>query len=343
MATAVAAPAGVVRAEIEQLFIHEQGWGDATLTRLPGDASFRRYSRLVRGAASAMLMDAPPPQENVVPFLTVARLLHQAGLAAPQILAADVTHGFLLLEDFGNATYTRILAAEPEAEAALYRLALDVLIHLHRQPSALFQAHLPPYDSERLLAEVSLFPDWAIPDALRTPALRASWLTLWEQMLAPISACRAVLVHRDYHIDNLMRLPQRQGIGQCGLLDFQDALLGHPAYDVVSLLQDARRDLAPSFSEEMFTYYLAAFPNVDPQAFRAAWHLLGTQRAFKIVGIFHRLHWRDGKPQYLQHLPRVWRLIRQNLAAEPTLAPLQDWWAAHASIMQAAETGGAAA
>ena len=336
MATAVATPAGLTRAASEQAFILAQGWGAATVQRLPGDASFRRYSRLSLDGATAMLMDAPPPQENVTPFLTVASLLQQAGLAAPQILAADSAEGFLLLEDFGDATYTRILAAEPEAETPLYQLATDVLIHLHQQPTSLFRNSLPPYDSERLLTEVSLFPDWAIPEALRTPQLRASWLWLWQDLLASVSDCRAVLVHRDYHIDNLMRLPGRQGVQQCGLLDFQDALAGHPAYDVVSLVQDARRDIAPALVEETLTRYLAAFPATDPEAFRAACRLLGTQRAFKIVGIFNRLHIRDGKPQYLRHLPRVWRLIRQNIAAGPELAPLRDWWDAHRAVMEVA-------
>lgn len=339
MATAVAEPAGLTRTEAEHSFIQAHGWGDAVLTRLPGDASFRRYSRLCRGTARAMLMDAPPPQENVTPFLTVAGLLAGAGLAAPRVLAADPAAGFLLLEDFGDATYTRVLAAEPETEGALYRLAVDVLIHLHRQPAALFAEHLPHYNSERLLTEVSLFPDWAIPETLRTPALRASWLALWQELLAPVRDCRAVLVHRDYHIDNLMRLPGRTGIAQCGLLDFQDALAGHPAYDVVSLLQDARRDIAPALAEQMLTHYLAAFPATDPAQFRAACRLLGTQRAFKIVGIFNRLHRRDGKPQYLRHLPRVWRLIRQNIADGPELAPLRHWWEAHAAVMTAAEGG----
>jgi aminoglycoside/choline kinase family phosphotransferase len=214
---------------------------------------------------------------------------------------------------------------------------MNVLIHLHRQPVELFAGQLLPYDNARLLTEVSLFHDWAVPEALRTPALRASWLALWEDLLAPVSTCRGVLVHRDYHIDNLMRLPDRSGIGQCGLLDFQDALLGHPAYDVVSLLQDARRDLAPALFEQMIIHYLAAFPETDPAAFHAAYRLLGTQRAFKIVGIFNRLNRRDGKPQYLRNLPRVWQLIRRNIAEGPELAPLRTWWEAHSTVMRAAE------
>ena len=351
MATAVAAPAGLTRAASEQAFISAHGWGAATVQRLPGDASFRRYSRLVRQSAqegeggnrqlnssAAMLMDAPPPQENVRPFLTVAQLLQEAGLSAPRILAADAEQGFLLLEDFGDATFTRVLAAEPDAEQALYQLAIDTLIHLHRQPTHLFRDHLPAYDSERLLTEVSLFPDWAIPEALRTPQLRASWQDLWADLLAPVSDSRAVLVHRDYHIDNLMRLEGRKGVQHCGLLDFQDALAGHPAYDVVSLLQDARRDVAPAFAEHLLTRYLAGFPGIDPEAFHAACRLLGTQRAFKIVGIFNRLHRRDGKPQYLRHLPRVWGLIVRNLAEEPELAPLRDWWDAHSAVMTAAQS-----
>jgi N-acetylmuramate 1-kinase len=347
---------GISRAEAAADFCARHGWGQASCALLPGDASFRRYSRLLRpDGSSCLLMDAPPPLENVQPFVQVAGVLQQAGLSVPQILAADPGQGLLLLEDFGDATYTRLLAADAGAEAALYELALETLIHLHRQPPALWAEELPLYNSERLLAEMELFTAWAVPEAWRSAALTASWRALWRDLLVPVAVAdsavlgslvprpvprlrpapglRPVLVHRDYHIDNLMQLPERAGVQACGLLDFQDALLGHPAYDVVSLLQDARRDVSPALAHRLLARYLAAFPDMDPVDFHAACRVLGTQRAFKIVGIFNRLHLRDGKPHYLRHLPRVWRLIRQNLTAGPELAPLALWWEAHQDIM----------
>jgi aminoglycoside/choline kinase family phosphotransferase len=308
-------------------FLAAAGWGDAERRTLAGDASFRRYDRLIRGGESAVLMDAPPPQEDVRPFLTVAGILRGLGLSAPAVLAQDVAAGLLLLEDLGDGTYTRLLASGAD-EAALYALAVDALIELQRRfdPAA---APLPPYDEVRLLAEAALLVDWYVPamtGEAAPDALRRSYLDAWRTVLPQAAGAATTLVLRDYHVDNLLHLPRRAGIAACGLLDFQDAVLGPASYDLVSLLEDARRDVPPALAERMIERYLAAFPGIDRRAFLASYAVLGAQRNCKIVGIFTRLWRRDGKPQYLPHIARVWRLIERDLA-HPALAPVAEFLA----------------
>ncbi|HXP31602.1 MAG TPA: phosphotransferase [Stellaceae bacterium] len=323
------------RAEHIAAFIAAAGWGDSTLAPLAGDASFRRYVRLAAPRGTALLMDAPPPQEDVRPFLAVARLLRGMALSAPRILAEDIAAGLLLLEDFGDDTYSRLLS-RGAAEEPLYRLAVDVLIALNRRFARESAAFLPPYDEARLLAEAALLVDWYLPaiaGAPTDPALRAGYLELWRALLPLARAVPETLVLRDYHVDNLMRLPGRDGIAACGLLDFQDAVLGPLSYDLVSLLEDARRDVPSGLAEAMYERFLAAFPALDRAAFARSYALLGAQRNCKIIGIFTRLCARDAKPAYLAHIPRVWRLLEQDLR-EPALAPLAEWLDRH--IPQAA-------
>ncbi|MFQ5773737.1 MAG: aminoglycoside phosphotransferase family protein [Kiloniellaceae bacterium] len=316
------------RARAIEDFLAAAGWADAERRKLSGDASFRRYERLSRDGTSVVLMDAPPPHENVRAFHRVARELLELGLSAPRPLRVDEAAGLMLLEDLGDRTFTRALA-EGADERALYRLATDVLIALHRRwrPDGAF-APLPPYDDGRLLDEALLLPDWTLP-ALRgkpTPeALRRSYVEAWRAVLACARAVPGTLVLRDYHVDNLMLLDGRRGVAACGLLDFQDAVVGPVSYDLVSLLEDARRDVAPALVAEMLTRYLDAFPALDRAAFRDSYAVLGAQRAAKIIGIFTRLCRRDGKPQYLRHIPRVWRLLEAGLE-QPALAPVEAWF-----------------
>lgn len=273
-----------------------------------------------------MLMDAPPPQENVRPYLVVARRLTALGYSAPRIFAEDVERGLLLIEDFGDATYTRELAAGVD-EASLYAAAIDLLIDLHRQAGP-WDHEIPAYDDERLLAEAALLVDWFLPALTghdTSPDARAEFLGLWRSLLPEARRVPETLVLRDYHVDNLMRLPARQGIAACGLLDFQDAVIGPVTYDLVSLLEDARRDIAPSLVAAMLRRYLEAFPELDEKTFHASYAILGAQRNAKIVGIFTRLDRRDGKPQYLAHIPRVWRLLESDLR-HPVLAPMRAWF-----------------
>jgi hypothetical protein len=316
------------RAALIASFLAAQGWGEAERRPLPGDASFRRYVRLARGGERAMLMDAPPPHEDVRPFVAVARLLHGLGLSAPRIDAEDVAAGLLLLEDFGDDTYTRLLAAGA-GEGALYALAVDVLIALNESFSA--APSLPPYDDTRLLAEAALLVDWYLPamtGAPTDPALREEYLALWRALLPLARGVPDTLVLRDYHVDNLMRLGGRGGIAACGLLDFQDAVLGPMSYDLVSLLEDARRDVPHALAAAMRARFLAAFPALDRAAFDRSYAVLGAQRNCKIVGIFTRLLVRDGKPNYLAHIPRVWRLLAEDVC-HPDLAPLARWLDRH--------------
>jgi N-acetylmuramate 1-kinase len=310
-------------------FLAAAGWGGVAHCPLAGDASFRRYHRLVAGARRAVLMDAPPPQEDVRPFMARAQLLLELGFSAPRILAADEAAGLLLLEDFGDETYTRLIAAGRD-ETPLYALAVDVLVALHRAFNGA-GANIPPYDEPRLLAEAALLVDWYLPAITGRPASpdqREEYLGLWRALLPAVQGAPDSLVLRDYHVDNLMLLPDRPGIAACGLLDFQDAVIGPTSYDLVSLLEDARRDVPTAVSMAMRARYLAAFPALDREAFLASYAVLGAQRNCKIVGIFTRLCVRDGKPAYLVHIPRVWRLIEHALG-NPVLAPLAVWLDRH--------------
>jgi hypothetical protein len=307
-------------------FLAGAGWGGANRGKLAGDASFRRYDRLHLAGTSAVLMDAPPPQEDVRPFLRVARLLQQLRLSAPRILAEDIEHGLLLLEDFGDDTYTRLLRNGRD-ERQLYGLAVDLLVELHRRFDAFRADGIPPYDETRLLAEAALLIDWYLPAIRGEPTphpLRQEYLEIWRQLLPSAKAAPDTLVLRDFHVDNLMVLPGRDGVASVGLLDFQDAVIGPVTYDLVSLLEDARRDVDPALAAAMLEHYLAAFPELDYDGFAGSYAVLGTQRNCKIVGIFTRLLVRDGKPQYLEHIPRVWRLIEQDLRHK-ALAPIAAW------------------
>ena len=311
-------------------FLDAAGWGAAERRVLAADASFRRYDRLWLGERQAVLMDAPPPKEDVRPFVAVARLLQGLGLSAPRLLAEDAAAGFLLLEDLGDATYTRALAAGGD-ETALYALATDTLVTLHRRWRPELAGDLKPYDWGPLLTEALLLTDWYLPAVTgqaTDPAVRADYEAAWRQALAPVAGRRETLVLRDYHVDNLMQLPGRAGVAACGLLDFQDALVGARAYDLVSLLEDARRDVSPAVAAAMLARYLAALPETNRDELWRDYCLLGAQRSAKILGIFTRLDRRDGKSRYLGHIPRLWRLIEGDLR-HPALAPVAAWFARH--------------
>jgi hypothetical protein len=311
-------------------FLTACGWAGAERAPLPGDASFRRYCRLARSGTTTMLMDAPPPQEDVRPYLAVARHLHALDLSAPAILAAEEETGLLLIEDFGDGTFTRLLA-KGEDERALYAMAIDVLIALHRRFDAGHAPWLPPYDDARLLNEAALLVDWYLPAITGRPtpaALREEYLGLWRALFPVARGVPDSLVLRDYHVDNLMRIAGRDGLAACGLLDFQDAVLGPVTYDLVSLLEDSRREIPADIVTTMYARYCAAFPSLDRAAFDASFAVLGAQRHCKVIGIFTRLCRRDGKPRYLAHIPRLWRLLDGNFR-NPVLAPVKAWLDRH--------------
>lgn len=315
-----------------EAFLAIHGWGGARRAPLAGDASSRRYERLADGERRAILMDSPAPAEDVVPFVAVAGLLARAGLSVPAILAAAPGDGLLLLEDFGDATFSRLLEAG-EDPATLYALAVDALVLLHRRfdPTDPAAASLPLYDDATFLDQVMLFADTYLPAAFGRPpsaAERAGLEEAWRAVLPAAAALPRSLLHRDFHVDNLMRLPCRAGMAACGILDFQGAGIGPVCYDLVSLLDEARRDVPAPLAAAMTARYLAAFPALDRAAFAQACAVTGAVRHARIAAVFARLWIRDGRAGYLKHLPRVWRLLEARLA-EPALTPVRLWFDRH--------------
>lgn len=303
-------------------FLARAGWEHAAIVPLAGDASFRRYFRIIDGARRAVLMDAPPPHEDPRPFIAIAEHLAGQGFAAPRILARDLDDGLVLIEDFGDLRVKEHLDEHPSNEPDVYARAVDLLADLHRLPAA----DLPPYDRAVYQREADLLTEWYCP-AIDLPVDAAGYGRAWDAVLPLVEQSRSppVTVLRDYHAENIMLIdrPEARGLG---LLDFQDALAGHPAYDLVSLLQDARRDVSPDVEAAMIAHYRAvANPPAD---FDAAYAVLGAQRNAKIIGIFTRLWKRDGKPRYLSFLPRMWDLLERDLA-HPALAPVAQWFAAN--------------
>lgn len=314
-------------------FLARAGYGDAAREPLKGDASFRRYERIRRGNEVRILMDAPPPKEDVRPFIMITDLLRAQGLSAPEILARDEAQGFLLLEELGNQSYTIMLQQDPTRELELYRHAVDVLVALyHANAHKVNELALPvePYDHATLMREANLVVEWFMPQLVglkQAAALKESYVQTWRSILeaTPLRTNCAVL--RDYHADNLMWLPQREGMYKVGLLDYQDARMGDPAYDLVSFLEDIRRDVAPQTIDTLLAHYICE-TGQDTDEFMTRYSVLGAQRNSKIVGIFTRLCVRDSKPHYLNWLPSVWRWLEYDLS-QPALAPLKAWFDAH--------------
>lgn len=309
-------------------FLARHDLGSIHVEGLAADASFRRYFRLTGQDTAMLLMDAPPPQEDIEPFVRLAEHLQSLGLRTPKIYAKDRESGFVLLEDFGDSTFTALLKrqSDEETEFRLYRLAIDVLLKLHHHPRCR-QVAVPSYDHESLLNETALFSQWYLPsvsgDATPHDATK-EWRQAWQSSLNRLPELPDTLVLRDFHVDNLMIVGSPNAADKsmssehCGLLDFQDAVIGSPAYDLVSLLEDARRDVSASVQKLAFDYYVANAKilknDSDVEIFRRHYRLLGAQRHAKVAGIFVRLAARDGKQNYLHHLPRVLRLFERSIA-----------------------------
>ncbi len=294
-------------------FLARAGWGGRVLVPLAGDASPRRYFRLPGGA---VLMDADPARgERLDRFLAVGRWLLDRGYSAPKILAEDQAAGFLLLEDLGDALFARVIGENPGREGPLYQLATGFLADLHNHPPPAFVAQ---GDGAALAGLVRLLNDQYLPalgapPATRIPALVQALYDGWNDT-AP------VLSLRDFHAENLLYLPERTGLRQAGILDFQDAFATHPAYDLVSLCQDARRTVSVTVEAECVRAYLDE-KGLEQSRFSRLYALIGAQRALRILAVFAKLCRQDGKPQYLAHAPRVWAYLQRNLA-HPALAPL---------------------
>ena len=311
------------RLQARKVLLEKAGWADADVRPLAGDASLRSYQRLHLGDKTAVLMDAPPPQEDVRPFVTVAQWLTGHGLSAPELYAVDERAGFILLEDLGDGLYGAELAAGAD-EGLLYETAVDVL--------AGFQGHAAPdntpsYDDDFLLMEAGYFTDWYISRHLGQAVSedqREAFFGLWRAVLPDMNIGPRVLVLRDYHADNLLWLPDRAGPKRVGLLDFQDAMLGSVVYDLVSLARDIRREVSEDFPERLIQRYLSqtSLDGFDEASFRTAFAIAAVQRNTKIAGIFARLAYRDGKMQYLDYLPYVLSLLKKDLA-HPQLADIR--------------------
>ena len=342
-------------------FLQNAGWGAAERFPLTGDASTRRYIRLQRGNETALLMDQPqgaeaptapanatPDERKALGYNAVARLagadcgrfvaaanyLTGIGLSAPKIYAADAPAGYVLMEDLGADLFTDSLA-KGVSEELLYKGAAEVLARIHADAAP---AVLPPdkvlhaYDETALIAEVDLLTEWFFPAGLGRAATQTEiddFHGLWHAALAPVLKTRPVFVHRDYHAQNLMWMPGRDGAARVGLIDFQDGVAGSPAYDLISLTEDARRDVSADTAKLTLTHYLdtmrAQGTPVDETQFGLEMALYAAQRNTKIVGIFARLARRDGKTRYLDLLPRVWSYLNTDLN-HPALTGLKSWY-----------------
>jgi tRNA threonylcarbamoyl adenosine modification protein YjeE len=336
-----------------QSVLERSGWDEAGREHLQGDASSRAYELLTHAdGEQAILMISPPRPdgppvragrpysaiarlaENIRPFVAVDEALRAENLSAPEIYAADLQTGFAVLEYFGTEGVVGPEGPIPEryAQAA----ALLAQLHARDLPENLpidgGTYQIPPYDIDALLIEVDLLPEWYAPHLggrQIASGARAQYENVWRALLAPLLAEPRTWTLRDFHSPNLLWLPEREGVRRIGLLDFQDCVLGPPAYDVVSLLQDARVDVPDDLELKLLGHYararIQAQPEFDMAAFAGAYALMGAQRASKILGIFARLDRRDGKPQYLAHIPRVKNYLRKNLG-HPALADLRNWF-----------------
>lgn len=307
------------RQALSDAFVAAAGWGGADRRFLAGDASDRSYDRLTRDGRSAVLMDAPPGKgDDTATFAAIAAHLATLGLSPPRILRADHENGFLLIEDLGDGLVARIVAADPSRESALYAVATDVLLHLHRHPAP---AGLPDLTAADWADAAAFALDWyAFAATGAAPDSHDFRAALAAAMAAHANGPR-VMILRDYHAENLLWLPDRQGVARMGLLDFQLAQMGQPAYDLVSLLQDARRDVSPTTETAAIHRFLDGTGQGEA-AFAAAYATLGAQRALRILGIFARLCLKAGKAGYLPLLPRVWGQLQRNLT-HPALADLR--------------------
>ncbi len=347
------------RNEAIETFLAASGWGAAKRAPLPGDASTRRYERLAMNGRAAMLMDqpqsaeAPPAPSSATPeerralgynavarlagadcgrFVAAANYLRGRGLSAPEILAADLPQGLVIIEDLGDRLYADVVDGGNEIE--LYRAAAQVLAALHadRAPAALAAGkELHAYDETALTAETDLLTGWFMPVALGRAATAdevSEHRALWRAALASLKP-DPVFVHRDYHAQNLLWLPERGGAARVGLIDFQDAVAGSKAYDLISLIEDARRDVAPQIADAATAHYLQAMraqgTPLDEASYRGQMAVMAAQRNAKIAGIFARLHKRDGKARYLALLPRVWGYLNRDLE-HPALRDLKAWY-----------------
>jgi len=346
-----------------QAFLKAAKWDAAMRDAVPGDASSRRYERLTLGDKKAVLMDAPKGAEtpsepegasmedrralgynalariagnNPEAFAGIGHELTKRGFSAPQTLAADLERGFMLLEDLGENLYARVIEKDPSSERKLYEAAVDTLAAIYRStfpPVAEFSGktwRIRDYDGAALLAEADLFLDWYAKDFGRDikGLIREEWNDIWAELFQTLTAHASGLALRDFHAENIFWLPERQATERVGLIDFQDGLFAHPAYDLVSLIEDARRDVSPELATPLMKRFCKKAGLKYGSKFKTTYSVMGAQRNAKILGIFVRLAERDGKPHYRQLIPRVSAHFQKNLD-DPKCARLKEWISVH--------------
>lgn len=317
-------------------FMASLKWEHVALHPMQADASFRRYYRLEGAGKPLLLMEDPtdrppiPPLVMVEPFMKIAAHLRGMGLHAPHVHFKNIPHGLLVIDDFGDDTYTRLFDKGMDPKP-LYELAVDVLTHLHNHPERC-RIDLPPYDSTHLIDEAMLLLDWYYPKLTgkqATAELKSSYAAVWKELVSKFPKGQETLVLRDYHVDNIMLIPGAKGLQAAGLLDFQDALIGPMSYDLMSLLEDARRDVPQDLQKHLYARYMAAMPpGFDRAGFDYSYRVLAAQRHAKVLGIFVRLLVRDGKDRYMKFIPHVHKLFISSLNT-PTLKPLHTWFTDH--------------
>jgi aminoglycoside/choline kinase family phosphotransferase len=309
-------------------FLAEHGWQGAEAQPLQGDGSVRRYTRLKLGARSCLLMECPP-ELSIEPFLNVDALLRGLDVSAPEILAASSGAGLALVEDFGDDTFTRLLGKDFD-ESALYRLAVDLLIKLHRRATPAELATLPAFDDDRALDGLYRMLDWYWPAIHGAPAaetVRREFESAWRAVLPKMRTVPDSVALFDYHTDNLLQL-DRPGVAACGVIDFQDAVQAPVVFDLATLLANDRRAIPDALRDAMIDRYLTAFPALDRDAFMTAFAVKTAHWNTRIVGTFARLLRRDGKVHYQRFMPRIWFLI-EHYIAHPALEPVAAWYRRH--------------
>jgi aminoglycoside/choline kinase family phosphotransferase/GTP:adenosylcobinamide-phosphate guanylyltransferase len=319
-----------LRDELKRSFLTKTDWAKAALLPFDSDASFRKYDRLSLNGKTAFLMDSAPVFGGVKAFIDMADYLLSLELSAPVIYAQDQENGFLIIEDLGEDLYSHLLKKQPKDDLKLYRKAVGLLAVLSDKIVPDFVAS---YSDDFLLTEIEIFTDWYMPSLTGVPlsdASRSDFLTIWGKLILLLKDRQSRLVLRDYHADNLIDLPEREGAAQVGLLDFQDALKGHAAYDLVSLLKDIRRDVSPQTEAEMLKEFISLTQS-DATEFTRDYHIIGLQRNIKILGIFTRLDVRDGKKGYAKFIPKLWGLIESSLGEE-IFEDLRKWLDRHVSV-----------
>lgn len=319
------------RETLKTEFLTINNLSEVTRVKLKKDASHRSYERIVKNDNSTvLLMDAPPELEDIHSYVKVAEFLNSNNLSAPKIIAADYVNGFLLIEDFGDEIFSNIILGKSQTlaeltEEELYSKAVDCLIHLHKTP--IKNIDLENYDEIKLIKEAKIFIQYYLEILNADRVLKRDqeeFALIFKHLLTIADGFSKVIVLRDYHADNLMWLKDRQGIEKVGILDFQDAVIGSPVYDLVSLLEDARIDVSQAIVDKMINRYLQAFPAIPRKEFMASYAIFAIQRNLKIIGVFARQATTYKNHNYLPYLPRVWRHVNHDLK-HPLLLPIKKW------------------